>query len=239
MIWLICVLLLGASAETLEAAYPVPSGFVRKSDSAFGQWLRTRSVADPNVPILTYDGRVVGHKGRVIALEMVSGDRQQCADSIIRLRAEWELESGHLPSFHATSGDPMPWKRFVQGEKPYEKDGRIAWKQGSSKRWEDYLSRVFIWAGTASLAAYDTEAALNPTAGDVMVQGGFPGHAILLLDVVERGDERLVLVGEGYMPAQNFHVEHGPVDGWWRWKDGVSLNHWRLKADTLRRFPTR
>ena len=79
---------------------------------------------------------------------------------------------GKSPSFHATSGDPMPWKRFVNGEKPYEKDGRIAWSDGSSKKWEDYLARVFIWAGTYSLQAYDTKPVAEPRSGDVMVVGG-------------------------------------------------------------------
>jgi hypothetical protein len=47
------------------------------------------------------------------------------------------------------------------------------------------------------------------------------------------------LVGEGYMPAQNFHVETGPVSGWWPWRDGVKLDHWTLSKSTLRRFPQR
>ena len=226
-----------ALAETIGEAYPIPDGYVRSSENAFGQWLRDRAVAPRNVPIRTYNGHEVHHDGRVVVLDMVPGDRQQCADSIIRLRAEWELQQGHSPSFHATSGDPMPWKRFQAGEKPYEKNGRIAWTTGSSKRWNDYLARVFIWAGTASLSVYDTKAVQHPQPGDILVQGGFPGHAVILLDVVERGSDRLMLIGEGYMPAQNFHVEHGPVGGWWRWEDGVRLHHYNLNKDTLRRFP--
>ncbi len=78
----------------------------------------------------------------------------------------------------------------------------------------------------------------GPRAGDVLVRGGFPGHAVLLLDVATRGDETFVLVGEGYMPAQSFHVELGPVDGWWAWDDGVDLGHWDLRGGTLRRWNT-
>ena len=37
-----------------------------------------------------------------------------------------------------------------------------------------------------------------------------------LMDVA-RGEELLVLLGEGYMPAQEFHVELGPEDGWWNY----------------------
>ena len=225
-----------AFATTIEEAFPIPDGFQRVEDSAFGKWVRQRVVEDPSVPIRTYDGRRVPHHGRVVRLPMVRGDRQQCADSLIRLRAEWELSVDVSPVFHATSGDPMGWTRYANGEIPYEKDGRIAWKPGEAGTFEQYLSRVFIWAGTASLHAYDTKRVLSPRSGDVLVQPGYPGHAVLLLDVVVRGTDRLVLVGEGYMPAQNFHVEQGPVDGWWRWEDGVSLDHWDLPAKTLRRF---
>ena len=44
---------------------------------------------------------------------------------------------------------------------------------------------------------------------------------MLLLDVVVRGTDRLVLVDEGYMPAQNFHAEQGPVRM-------VALGGWRF-----------
>ena len=94
-----------------------------------------------------------------------------------------------------------------------------------------------MWAGTRSLAAYETRAVGQPQAGDVLVVGGSPGHAVVLLDVATRGDEVLLLIGEGYMPAQDFHVEHGPVGGWWVWsEDGVDLGHWRMPPSSLRRW---
>ncbi|MFN7146484.1 MAG: DUF4846 domain-containing protein, partial [Myxococcota bacterium] len=50
--------------------------------------------------------------------------------------------------------------------------------------------------------------------GDIVVQPGSPGHAVVLLDVATRGDRAWVLVGQGYMPAMDFHVLDGPVAGW-------------------------
>lgn len=236
MFCFIIVWVLTAGATTIGEAFPIPDGFIRTEDSAFGKWARQRVVEDPTEPIRTYAGDRVAHHGRVVRLPLVPGDRQQCADSLIRLRAEWERSLGISPVFHATSGDPMGWQRYQDGEIPYEKNGRIAWKTGKPGSFEQYLARVFIWAGTASLHAYDTKPVTSPRSGDMLIQPGYPGHAVLLLDVVSRGSERLVLIGEGYMPAQNFHVELGPVGGWWRWNEGVALDHWNLPAETLRRF---
>ena len=213
--------------------WPVPEGAVRVQPEGFGAWLGTLPLRAPGVPVRTHDGRVVGHSARAIELPMVSGDLQQCADSLIRLRAAWQVEQGAAVSFHATSGDTMPLERWKQGEKPIEKDGRIAWVPGGDGTFEGYLSRVFIWAGTRSLAAYDTvQATGDPVAGDLLIAPGSPGHTVLLLDVARRGEETFVLVGEGYMPAQDFHVELGPEAGWWPWEPGVELGHWDLRVRT-------
>lgn len=223
-------------ARTVADAFPVPEGYERVPTDAWGDWLRALPVRAADVPVRTYAGDVVGHAARVIDLPVVPGDLQQCADSLYRLRAEWERARGGSPTFHATSGDPVPWARYAAGEEPYEADNRLRWRRGGTGDWDDWLVKLFTWAGTRSLAAYDTEPAADVRGGRLVVRPGSPGHAIVLLDVVRRGDELRVLVGEGYMPAQDFHVELGPADGWWVWRDGVALAHWDMPASGLRAF---
>ncbi|RYY91111.1 MAG: hypothetical protein EOO11_23190, partial [Chitinophagaceae bacterium] len=71
-----------------------------------------------------------------------------------------------------------------------------------------YLDVVFTYAGTLSL-----EASLKPqktaalSVGDVFIRGGSPGHAVIVVDVVEnaRGEKRFLLA-QSYMPAQEIHV---------------------------------
>lgn len=232
-------MLSAARGAVLREAFPTPVGAQRAEASAFGRWLRELEVEAPETPVLTFDGRRVGHRARVVALPMVAGDLQQCADSVLRARAEWLREQGLPVVFHATSGDPIAWERWRNGERPYESGGRLAWRQTDrTGTWDGYLAAVFTWAGTRSLSAYDTVPASGaPQPGDVLVDPGSPGHAVLVLDVARRDDRTWVLVGEGYMPAQSFHVELGPVGGWWPWEDGVALPHWPLDASTLRRWP--
>jgi hypothetical protein len=94
-----------------------------------------------------------------------------------------------------------------------------------------------MWAGTRSLEAYETVAVTDPLPGDLLVEGGSPGHAVLILDVARKGDETWLLIGEGFMPAQDFHIELGPEQGWWRWTEGgLDLPHWSMGSDSLRRW---
>jgi hypothetical protein len=225
----------GPAATTLRAAFPPPAGAERVDGGDFGAWLGALALADAGEPVRTFDGREVGHDARVIALPLVSGDLQQCADSAIRLRAEWLRETGGEVMYHATSGDPIPWSRWAGGERPYAEGNALAWTAGGDGSWEGYLRAVFMYAGTRSLAL-DTDPAADPRPGDLLVQPGSPGHAVVLLDVARGADALYVLVGEGYMPAQSFHVELGPEGGWWRWQDGVALPHWTLPASGLRRW---
>ena len=141
-------------------------------------------------------------------------------------------------AFHATSGDLLPWERYRNGERPYVKSNRIHWRLTQTEgSWEGWLRSVFIWAGTLSLQAYDTVEADKPIPGDVLLEGGSPGHVVLILDVAKQGSHTYILIGEGFMPAQDFHIELGPESGWWRWDgDGLALNHWVFDADSLRRW---
>lgn len=230
---------LGAAGVTVAEAFPPPPGSERVAAGPFGAWLKERRLEDARAPVLTHDGRVVHHRGRVVQLPMVSGDLQQCADAILRLRAEWLRERGATIRFFATSGDPMPWSRFEAGERPHVAGRRLAWTGGHGpSSWEGYLSKVFEWAGTISLRAHETRAVEEPRPGDILVESGSPGHAVVLLDVATGpAGATWVLVGESYMPAQDLHVELGPAGGWWPLTEaGLALPHWPLAREGLRRF---
>ncbi len=78
------------------------------------------------------------------------------------------------------------------------------------------MDTVFAWAGTHSLERELKPAALaGIAAGDVFIKGGFPGHAVLVADVVENratGEKRFLLL-QSYMPAQDIHVLKNPAGG--------------------------
>ena len=219
---------LAEAGVTIEEALPPPYGAERVESDAFGLWLRQRTLAAADAPVLAYNGHEIAKRSpwRVVQLPMVQGDLQQCADAIIRERAEWLKETGQPVSFYATSGDPIPWERFRAGEDPYDAGNRIAWRAGSDQTWDGYLTRVFTWAGSASLQNLETQAASEPRAGMILVQGGFPGHGVLLMDVARQGDTFYFLAAQSFMPAQSFHLDLGPHAGWWRFEEQMSLGSW-------------
>ncbi len=228
-----------AKGVTIREAFPPPAGSTRVEAPPFGAWLQQQLLEDAAAPVLTYDGRVVRHNGRVVQLPLVKGDLQQCADAILRLRAEWLRETGQPVVLYATSGDPIPWSRFQGGERPYVSGRHLAWSSGKGpSTWDHYLSRSFNWAGTISLKAHETRAVTTPLPGDILIEAGSPGHAVVLLDVAREPDGTTwILVGESYMPAQDFHVEIGPNAGWWPLDEaGLPLPHWPLEREGLRRW---
>ncbi len=222
---------------TVIGAYPPPQGAKPYRTQGFGAWVQALELEPPSVPVTTYKGRVVPGDFHVVKLPLVPGDLQQCADTAIRLRAEWLLEQGQEEAimFHATSGDPMPWSRYRDGERAFEVDNRLEWGPAPPQSWDQYLSAVFMWAGTRSLR-YDTKAAEFPAAGDVMVLPGSPGHAVIILGVANASGRIFILAGQGYMPAQSFHIVRGPHAGWWEWdsEDGAEVGPWDFPADSLR-----
>jgi len=140
----------------------------------------------------------------------------QCADSIIRLHAEflWAQGRADKASYRFTSGDQSRWKDWQQGERFLIRGNTVTRASGqartnSHRSFRKWLDLIFTYAGTSSLAR-DSEV-LKPsaptTAGDFFVDPGFPGHAVLVLDIAENSDgKRVALLGQGFMPAEEFHV---------------------------------
>jgi hypothetical protein len=85
-----------AAGSSLRDRFTAPAGFVRVdvAPRSFGGWLRALPLAPPGTPVRSFDGRVIlpeGHESlaAVVTLDVGDRDLQQCADSVIRLHAEW------------------------------------------------------------------------------------------------------------------------------------------------------
>lgn len=209
------------AVESLAIRFEPPRGFERVSlpPQSFGAWLRGLPLAPPGTPVLTYDGRIRYSAedpriGAVVAIDIGTADLQQCADSILRLHAEWCWSQGDRSmSYEAASGLALPYGRYSRGERIVAEGARIHWAPAGRPTsdhsgFRRYLATVFAWANTTSLARQAEpvpEAALVP--GDFFVLPGNPGHAVLVLDLArDPTGQRRALLGQGYMPAQSFYV---------------------------------
>lgn len=211
-----------SSAESLAERFPPPSGFVRveTEPASFGAWLRGLPLLPEGTEVLLFNGATKANQAvhaAVVDLDVGDADLQQCADAVMRLRAEWLYGSGRALEVRfadTAKGAPMPFERWANGERPKPLGKALVWSRtaasdDSRASFRRYLDSVFTWAGTASLEKQLTKKPVAEVApGDVLIKGGFPGHAVLVLDVVRnpKTKEQRLLLGQSYMPAQNFHV---------------------------------
>jgi Domain of unknown function (4846) len=88
-------------------------------------------------------------------------------------------------------------------------------KPYTRQRFDAYLQKVFGMCGTASLSKQlkPLSNINNIAAGDVIIRGGFPGHAVIVMDVAQNNTgQKIYLLAQSYMPAQNIHVLNNPMD---------------------------
>lgn len=247
------------SQEKLAARFAPPAGYARVKAAAgsFGAWLRELPVKPGRPPVRLYDGRMKGNQSAheaVVDIDVGRQDLQQCADAVIRLRAEYLFARGREADicFRFTSGHLAEWLRWREGWRPLVTGNRVEWRQraspdGSYGSFRRYLDAVFRYAGSASLSR-ELKRVADPAEmeiGDVFIQGGSPGHAVLVLDLAEAaGGRKVFLLGQSYMPAQEFHVLKNPSSGPGPWyelprRGPLVTPEWVFPEGSLKRFQER
>lgn len=226
--------------QPLSVAIPTPPGFRRAATRypRHTEWLRGLPTLPLGSPVRLFDRSLKHNQSAHIAiLDMDVGlkNHQQCADAVMRLHAEFLFASHREASicFRATNGTPLLWMDWKAGKRPVVKGKQIAWYttgkvDGTWHSFRQYLDFVFVYAGTYSLEKELVTVALTDPVepGDVFIQGGFPGHAVMVVDVAENDlGQRIFLLIQSYMPAQDIHVllQPGKQDPWYPTPVGLRL----------------
>ncbi len=223
-------------------------------DGSFGAWLRGLPLEPGRGVINLFDGsKAPSQHNHVAVLAVDVGDRdlQQCADAVIRLRAEYLRTAGREQeiAFRFTSGDLARWSDWRDGMRPTVSGNSVTWSRRAEPdrgyaSFREYLDTVFMYAGTHSLER-ELLAVEDPTTvepGDVFVVGGFPGHAMLVVDVVENArGERQFMLAQGLLPARDIHIVHdgGFIKQYWhpaRRSGRFYAGGWPFEFSDLRRF---
>jgi len=244
-----------ATLQTLAERFAPPPGFTRDPVAAgsFAAFLRNLPLRAPDTPVLLYTGSPKYRQdvhAAIVDIDVGDRDLQQCADAVMRLRAEWLWSIGAKDriAFDYTGGGRVAFARFARGERPSE-DGKRWRRRGSSDQsyagFRRYMTNVFVYAGTYSLAQeLKPVASDTPEIGDVIIKGGFPGHAVLVADRIDNhstGESRFLLL-QSYMPAQDIHVLKNPAAGSSPWYATPILwplvtPEWTFAAGSLKRWP--
>ncbi len=219
--------LAGPGSQPVRVRISTPPGYKRipVQEGSFGAWLRNLPVRPGFAEIRDYRGRRVPNQDShyaILDVDVGSSDLQQCADVVIRLRAEYLLAigCGDEIRFNLTNGDSAFWRDWREGMRPAARGNFTTWRKtaqldASYSNFRAYLDMVFTYAGTMSLSRelLPVRDPARPEIGDVYIVGGFPGHAALVIDVAENNEgNRIFLLAQGYMPAQDIHVLRSDED---------------------------
>ena len=180
----------------------VPTGYKAINNlQGFGEWLSSVSLKKDNTVYL-YDGSEKQNQSAqyaVLDISVGNQNLQQCADAVMRLRAEYLYSVGKYDqiAFKDNAGKEY-W--FTA---PYDRS-----------RFQQYLLTVFGMCGSASLSKQLKQKDIRDVIpGDVFIRGGFPGHAVIVMDVAENpAGEKICLLAQSYMPAQDIHILNNPND---------------------------
>lgn len=244
-------------AQAIRNRIPSPPGMrrVQTQPGSFARWLRWLPLRPGRPAVRLFDGREKSNQSAHIAvvdLDVPPRNLQQCADSIIRLRAEYLYAHRRQDeiSFHFTSGDLAEFSRWSQGYRPSVAGRNVTWRRtgaagAAHADLARYLTSVFMYAGTLSLAKELRKADIrNVAIGDVFIRGGSPGHAVIVVDVAAgaTGTGRAFILAQGFMPAQEMHILRNPASPngppWFPANPDTALvtPEYTFSADSLKRF---
>lgn len=245
--------------EALVNQIPLPKGYRRIEvlKGSFAEWLRYLPLNPENSKVFLYDGREKTYQKaahRIINIDIGNSDLQQCADAVMRLKAEFHYSRGEYDKIHFnfTSGHKVSFEDWRKGKKPSVSGNNVNFSALGTKtdnsyaNFKKYLNMVFSYAGTASLEKELLSAQIKDIkAGDIFIKGGFPGHAVLVLDVAENIEtgEKIFLLAQSYMPAQSIHIlknfDHTQqLSPWYPADFGETLHtpEWEFKPGSLKKW---
>ncbi len=198
---------------------PTPKGFARQENenNSFAFFLKNLSLKE-NTTVYLYNKQPKANQSAQFAIiDIPIGEKnlQQCADAVMRLRAEYLYEQKRFDEII-----------FIDNE-----NTSYTFKPPYSKiNFTKYLERVFGMCGTASLSKQLKEVNIftNIKAGDVLIRGGFPGHAVLVLDIAENKEgKKIFLLAQSYMPAQDIQILNNPnnaaISPWYEIPEGNTV----------------
>lgn len=235
----------------------LPKGYqnVETAGSTYASWLLDIRLKEDNTVYLHNGGLKSNQFAQFGVLDINIGKKDliQCADAAIKLRADFLFEHKLYSSikFKGTSGDEISFAAWLKGTRWKERSGKlVAFTVHKNNRhirdeYKSFMEIVFAYCGTYSLSKQ-----LKPVlkidsikAGDVFVEGGFPGHAVTVMAVARNSKgNNIFLLAQGYMPAQDIHILKNYVDPqlspWYSVKDVFPLYtpEWQFGSGSLKRW---
>lgn len=244
------------SGNTLATRINPPKNYIRTTEpsNSYAQYLRNLPLKPQGSLVSYYNGTSKPNHNvyeAVIDLPIGKKDLHQCADAVMRLRAEylWYQKKYNQIHFNFTNGFNVAYTEWIKGKRIAVKGNKTSWFQKTtpSNTYNDfwnYMEIIFSYAGTLSLAKELKSVQIDDIKiGDVFIQGGSPGHAILVIDMAinPKTNKQMFLLAQSYMPAQEIQILKNPnnKDTPWYSTDINELlitPEWTFNIEDLKRF---
>ena len=245
-----------SEGSCLESRLLVPQDYTRvpsSSDEITG-FIRNFPLKEDGSKVLKYNGSPITNQDNHVAvfdLSVGERDLQQCADSAMRIYAEyyWSLGEHDKIAFHLTNGFYMNYSKWKEGYRIVVDGNDVRWNKSASfddsyESFLKYMEMVFAYAGTLSLAAESTPILLDDLLpGDLLLEGGSPGHCVMIVDMAsDENGNKCFLLAQGYIPAQDFHVLTNPLhpeDPWYYENEmdyPIRTPSWTFNEGSLRQW---
>ena len=241
------------NGNNIVERFSLPEGFERvyADKNSFINFLRTYPLKKYGSPVLLYNGQEKRNQVHisVFDLPLLSVDLIQCADAVIKLRAEYLYTQKRFSEikFHITNGMLIPFERYINGERVIVTGNDTAWKSGyktgnTRDVFDEYLKFIYSYAGTYSLSKESKKKSIeNIVPGDFFIYGGSPGHVVLVLDVAvnKKTGKKIMLLGQSYMPSQEFHIlkSYESISPWYYIEDNIlETPEWTFGKGSLMEF---
>lgn len=245
------------SGITVSTRFSTPAGYARVQAEAasFAGYLQNLPLKKHGALVHYYNGAEKPGKVAVAVLNIDVGtkDLQQCADAVMRLRAEylWKSKQYGALHFNFTNGFRADYSKWRSGYRIRVAGNAVSWyktdrESSSYESFREYMDMVFNYAGTASLSRELRSIPLEEMQiGDVLIRGGSPGHAVIVLDMAAdpKTDKKLFMIAQSYMPAQDIHIlinkSKPSISPWYELDAGMKeilTPEWAFASAELKRF---
>ena len=231
-----------STGKTIETRFNTPEGFTRinSEGSSFELHLRNLPLKPDGSEVKTFSGEIKPNYQTYLAvvdLPIGKKDLHQCADAIMRLRADYLFSQARFKeiSFRQASGKTISYTTWLAGRTPNQ-----------TNLWT-YLETVFNTANTTSLnQQLTTKPVESLEIGDVFItgppRGQSYGHAIIVVDkCIDKAGKVKFMLAQSYMPAQEIQILDNPATPGCPWYDldfGQNLDtpEWDFTSNQLKSF---
>ncbi len=227
-----------------------------KSNS-FGDYLRNFPLKQNDNVVNLYNGQPYWNQQThyaILDIDVGTRNLQQCADAVMRLRAEYLYKNKEFSKIHFnfTNGQKADFVKYANGYRAKLQHNKIIWQKIAKRSYthqtfRKYMNLVFAYAGTYSLnkELLPVQKLHEIQLGDVFIESRQPyGHAVIVMDVAinKKTGKKIFLLAQSYMPAQEIHILINPdnqkLSPWFPEDFGDILHtpEWNFKAKHLKEF---